>query len=72
MKTIREMGGFVFPEDPDSVGGGGMTLRDYFAARAMQALAQRDMSDQDVAKFAYGLADAMVEESSKAWPELPK
>ncbi len=72
MKTITEMGGFVFPGDPDSMGGGGITLRDYFAAKAMQALAQRDMSDEDVAKFAYGLADAMVEESNKAWPEVPE
>jgi hypothetical protein len=40
----------------------GMTLRDYFAAKAMQALVSADqMTPHDyVAKDAYGYADAML------------
>lgn len=37
----------------------GMTLRDYFAAKAMQALIQRD--EQSIAWEAYRLADEMME-----------
>ena len=36
----------------------GMTLRDYFAAKAMQALIQRD--EQSIAWEAYRLADEMM------------
>lgn len=36
----------------------GMSLRDYFAAKAMQALIQRD--EQSIAWEAYGLADEMM------------
>ena len=43
---------------------GGMTLRDYFAAKAMQSLAS-EMPDSDVARHAYELADAMLRERSK-------
>lgn len=47
----------------------GMTLRDYFAAKAMQAMADKQMNagigddrlNADVlAKVAYGMADAML------------
>lgn len=43
---------------------GGMTLRDYFAAKAMQGLAANpeawDMTDERVAEWAYNAADAML------------
>lgn len=44
----------------------GMTLRDYFAAKAMQALLsdtdwRLDMDIKDTAKAAYMTADAMLE-----------
>ena len=44
----------------------GMTLRDYFAAKAMQALLsdtdwRLDMDIEDTAKAAYMTADAMLE-----------
>jgi hypothetical protein len=40
----------------------GMTLRDYFAAKAMQAkLSYGDAGYDDVAKRAYKYADAMME-----------
>jgi len=41
----------------------GMTLRDYFAAKAMQALAsidELDMTHDDYARWAYKQADAMM------------
>lgn len=47
----------------------GMTLRDYFAAKAMQAilsrhvaLAEEEKEDELIALVAYGVADAMLEE----------
>ncbi len=43
----------------------GMTLRDYFAAKAMPSIEPRDISNEDVAMFAYELADAMLAERSK-------
>lgn len=67
-------GGPAFPQDYDtammanlapSKGALGMTLRDYFAAKAMQGLmASSKMSDDctptDVALDAYDVADAML------------
>ncbi|MCX5511246.1 hypothetical protein [Pseudomonas sp. BJa3] len=44
----------------------GMTLRDYFAAKAMHAAITSnarefdDMGDSDVAEYSYALADAML------------
>lgn len=38
----------------------GMTLRDYFAAKAMQGILFECLELQDTAKFAYELADAML------------
>ena len=37
-----------------------MTLRDYFAAKAMQTLAQKYNHEGDVSRNAYILADAML------------
>ena len=42
----------------------GMTLRDYFAAKAMQALAQGNYFDA-TARQAYMIADAMLEAREK-------
>ena len=48
----------------------GMTLRDYFAARAMQALLsdsdwRQDMDIKDTALAAYKTADAMMKERGR-------
>jgi hypothetical protein len=46
----------------------GMTLRDYFAAKAMQVLiakmisADSDLVEEDVALVSYRMADAMLKE----------
>lgn len=43
----------------------GMTLRDYFAAKAMQTIlmqaVDQDWNDGKVAEWSYGTADAMIE-----------
>jgi hypothetical protein len=39
---------------------GGMTLRDYFAAKAMQALIDNDGLFSEIPTQAYALADAML------------
>ena len=43
----------------------GMDLRDYFAAKAMQGMLAENgggaLHNQDLAEFAYALADAMME-----------
>ena len=38
----------------------GMDLRDYFAAKAMQAIAQKYSHEGDVSRNAYKIADAML------------
>jgi len=38
----------------------GMTLRDYFAAKAMQALIEKEVFFDDVASSAYKVADHMM------------
>ena len=52
------------PAFPNEVGykhqQGGMTLRDYFAAKAMQALIDREAFFDDVAESAYKVADHML------------
>jgi hypothetical protein len=64
------IGGFAFPqtdflEDGSTTGYGepGMTLRDYFAAKAMQGfMVGVEMPRFDnIAKVAYEMADAMLE-----------
>jgi hypothetical protein len=47
-----------------------MTLRDYFAGQAMVAYTDDNaMSENDVARFSYALADAMLKERAKAQKE---
>ena len=43
----------------------GMTLRDYFAAKAMQGLLQYAYTHADRASVAYKVADAMIAEREK-------
>lgn len=55
----------AFPVFPETGGGHaaafqGMTLRDYFAAKAMQALIDNDGLFSEIPTQAYALADAML------------
>ena len=67
----KETGGPAFPQYVASNGGvyveGGMTLRDYFAAKALQGFLHCSATkgiytppDNELAKVAYDLADAML------------
>jgi hypothetical protein len=58
----KETGGPVFPiKGPIMTSDEqGMTLRDYFAAKAMQAIAQKYSHEGDVSRNAYKIADAML------------
>lgn len=68
----KETGGPAFPVHPDmaaqlgcvpSSSDAGMSLRDYFAAKAMQAMVSVpdfDMSHESYADWAYRQADAML------------
>lgn len=72
----KETGGTAFPVFPETGMGHaaafqGMTLRDYFAAKAMEAATSGHISHyghdsnhwlvKDIASYAYELADAMME-----------
>ena len=54
-------GGPAFPSwKEDGFFAYGMTLRDYFAAKAMQGLTQKYSHESDVSRNAYKIADAML------------
>jgi hypothetical protein len=56
-----ETGGPAFPcEQQTNWTSAGMTLRDYFAAKAMQALIDNDGLFSEIPTQAYALADAML------------
>ena len=55
----RTDGGAAFPVAHSHLIQSGMSLRDYFAAKAMQALAQGNYFDA-TARQAYMIADAML------------
>jgi hypothetical protein len=75
----KETGGPAFPDGSTNPWGvpekAGMTLRDYFAAKAMQSLFAGAVTDaftldQDIncdmaARIAYTMADAMLKEREK-------
>ena len=59
----------AFPTVPENLTSAGMTLRDYFAAKAMQGLLAcsiQPQSDPEMyARDAYAVADAMLKERAK-------
>jgi len=63
-------GGPAFP-GPVRVSSFGMTLRDYFAAKAMQAmiLDSRARTFSEAAAFCYEFADAMLKEGQMKEPK---
>jgi hypothetical protein len=62
----KETGGSAFPAETAFGYTEGMTLRDYFAAKAMQAMFSKDPDYHqkyeffDLADFSYRCADAMI------------
>jgi hypothetical protein len=76
MTNVKDNGGPAFPCEWDYIGSNreaanGMTLRDYFAAKAMQAsivgqgIPDFSGSRAGIAEAAYKMADAMLAERSK-------
>lgn len=70
----KETGGPAYPSgnevvlgDWRSSGHAGMTLRDYFAAKAMQGqvASEGEATAEDMASWAYLMADAMLAERAK-------
>ena len=65
MNEKIKTGGSAFPKNY-GIPNEGMTLRDYFAAKAMQGLlissSEYGIEEQDCAKYAYQYADAMLAE----------
>lgn len=71
--TIKNDGEPAFPRNYNSDGHNGMTLRDYFAAKAMQSGYASLLDDKkitsgftvkEIAMYAYAMADAMVQARS--------
>jgi len=65
---MKDTGGPAFPTDHNKNVAEGMTLRDYFAAKAMQAEMTDGIHESDfawTAARAYKMADAMLAERSK-------
>lgn len=70
---MKDTGGSAFPTLADTghaMGQDGMTLRDYFAAKAMQGMIACDTERSPkqvpiIVKSAYVMADAMLKERSK-------
>ena len=61
--TTKETGGATFPSPYASTEHQGLTVRDYFAAKALPALiAGNDVAPNLLAKAAYEIADAMLQE----------
>jgi hypothetical protein len=65
----KNHGGPAFPQQDDASGWAGMSLRDYFAAKALASTAQHFTADresaEDCARFCYLFADAMLAERNK-------
>lgn len=70
----KDTGGAAFPQSVRHLNGhiaplaDGMTLRDYFASKAMQSLILAAVNGRDIdmlAAGAYQMADAMIKERSK-------
>lgn len=70
----RNDGGLAFPQalsvEQEFIGSDGMSLRDYFAAKALPAvyaasIARGDELQESIACEAYELADAMIEARDK-------
>jgi hypothetical protein len=73
MKETLESAAFPFTHNSssDSLTATGMTLRDYFAAKAMQAVIMSGAVPTgimiDTAKEAYQMADAMLTARAEQW-----
>ncbi len=58
-------GGPAFPDPHINGDGKGMTLRDYFAAKALSSVIANGSTFESIAINAYRIADAMIAERAK-------
>lgn len=70
MSNEQDDGGPAFPHSRLGSDSDGMTLRDYFAAKAMGAMLSLEVvhancGESELAKWSYQQADAMLEERNK-------
>ena len=70
MSNEQEDGGPAFPHSRLGSDSDGMTLRDYFAAKAMAAMlsleqVHLDHGETEIAVWSYQQADAMLEERNR-------
>lgn len=69
MKDWHEQGGSAFPIPGSEVGTNpveyGMSLRDWFAGQALNALIQTGHDKDGAVEYAYSTADAMLKEREK-------
>lgn len=61
----KETGGYAFPTETDFTYQHGMTLRDFFAAKAMQGMLAAcsgwsESQQERLAKCSYAMADEMI------------
>lgn len=75
MQNITD-GGPAFPHTTNNIAHGtdGMSLRDYFAAKALEAFAFSDLHDRGaagIAAIAYEVADAMLRARAQSEPQSP-
>jgi hypothetical protein len=62
----KDTGGPAFPSPQNHTSKEGMTLRDYFAAKAMQGLMDAAMPMPEIAAAAYAMADDMLKARGQA------
>ena len=62
---MSNTGGPAFPHQSSDAIRAGMTLRDYFAAKAMQGILYAGLEPVETAKHAYTMADAMLKAREK-------
>jgi len=70
MSDTKPYNEYVFPQPCETAGG--ITMRDYFAAKAMEGytasigiVASTAPTDEDLARYSYEIADAMLAERVK-------
>lgn len=64
---MKDTGGPAFPTPTHNLQNDGMTLRDYFAAKAMQGfVANGNTNVQEIARASYIVADAMLKARGQA------
>jgi hypothetical protein len=64
----KNTGGCAFPNDGkwgNGIEEPGMTLRDWFAGQAISTASKGYRAPEDIAAYAYEIADAMLAERSK-------